>query len=372
FLSQKQGAAVLAKALGGRTLTADIAKIGLRQASASGRKQDTLASALRTAGGITTGARKLTDAEMQQMITGVREHGDAVRGEAIFRRDDVACLKCHAIAGAGGKVGPDLVSIGGSAQVDYLIDSLLVPNKKVKENYNTLVIVTDKGKVHTGVKVRESAREVVLRDAEDKEVSIPRGSIEERADGTSLMPVGLTEKLTDAELMDLVQFMSQLGKIGQFQVSRDRVVRRWRVLQATPDAVYRIRRTRHATAATDDAAFNWKPAYSTVAGLLPTSGLPELSRNRVTPGAKGTAFVHCELEVTTAGKSQLVLNSTDGLTMWINSTPRAVADAMLLDLPQGRHRLTFAIDMSARKTGLRVQLEDVEGSAAVVRVVSGK
>jgi putative heme-binding domain-containing protein len=372
FLSQKQGAAALANAVGGRKIPADIAKIGLRQASASGRKQDTLAAALRTAGGITTGARKLTDAEMQQMIVGVRERGNAVRGEAIFRREAVACLKCHAIAGAGGKVGPDLVSIGGSAQVDYLIDSLLVPNKKVKENYNTLVIVTDKGKVHTGVKVRESARELVLRDAEDKEVSIPRGSIEERADGTSLMPVGLTEKLTDAELMDLVQFMSQLGKIGQFQVSRDRVVRRWRVLQATPDAIYRIRRTRHATAATDDAAFNWKPSYSTVAGLLPTEGLPELSRNRVTPGAKGTAFVHCELEVTTAGKSQLVLNSTDGLTMWINSTPRALADAMLLDLPQGRHRLTFAIDMSTRKTGLRVQLEDVEGSAAVVRVVSGK
>jgi putative heme-binding domain-containing protein len=306
------------------------------------------------------------------MIVGVRERGDAVRGEEIFRREDVACLKCHAIAGAGGKVGPDLVSIGGSAQIDYLIDSLLVPNKKVKENYNTLVIVTDEGKVHTGVKVRESAREVVLRDAEDKEVSIPRGSIEERADGTSLMPVGLTEKLTDVELMDLVQFMSQLGKIGQFQVSRDRVVRRWRVLQATPDAVYRIRRTRHATAATDDPAFNWKPAYSTVAGLLPTKGLPELSQNRVTPGAKGTAFVHCELEVTTAGKSQLVLNSINGLTLWINSTPRALADAMLLDLPQGRHRLTFAIDMSTRKTGLRVQLEDVEGSAAVVRVVSGK
>jgi len=372
FLSQKQGAVILAKAVTGRKIPADIAKIGLRQASASGRKQNLLTAALRTAGGITTGPRKLSDEEMQQMIVGVRELGNPVRGEEIFRREDVACLKCHAIAGAGGKVGPDLVSIGGSAQIDYLIDSLLVPNKKVKENYNTLVIVTDKGKVHTGVKIRESARELVLRDAEDNEVVILRSSIDERADGTSLMPAGLTEKLTDAELMDLVQFMSQLGKLGPFQVTRDRVVRRWRVLQVTPDAIYRIRRTRHATAATDDAAFIWKPAYSTVAGLLPTTGLPELSRNRVTPGAKGTAFVRCELEVTTAGKSQLLLNSTDGLTLWLNENPRALANVMLLDLPQGRHRLTFAIDLSVRKTGLRVQLEDVEGSAAVVRAVSGK
>ena len=59
------------------------------------------------------------------------KRGDPTRGEAVFRRKDLACFKCHAIAGAGGQVGPDLASVGASAPVDYLIDSLLQPNKAI-------------------------------------------------------------------------------------------------------------------------------------------------------------------------------------------------------------------------------------------------
>ena len=39
----------------------------------------------------------------------------AARGEAIFRRKALECLKCHAIAGAGGQVGPSLESVGAGA-----------------------------------------------------------------------------------------------------------------------------------------------------------------------------------------------------------------------------------------------------------------
>ena len=47
-------------------------------------------------------------------------------------------------------------SIGGSAQVDYLIDSILEPNKSVKENYHALLVTTKKGHQLTGIKVAES------------------------------------------------------------------------------------------------------------------------------------------------------------------------------------------------------------------------
>ena len=68
------------------------------------------------------------------------------RGELIFRRKDLNCLTCHAIAGAGGAVGPDLTSIGASAQVDYLVESLLQPNKAIKEGYHSLVVTTKKAR----------------------------------------------------------------------------------------------------------------------------------------------------------------------------------------------------------------------------------
>ena len=58
------------------------------------------------------------------MIAEVAKKGNAARGEAVYRKPALACMTCHAIGGAGGVVGPDLVSIGASAPVDYLIDSI--------------------------------------------------------------------------------------------------------------------------------------------------------------------------------------------------------------------------------------------------------
>ena len=80
---------------------------------------------------------------MQAWVAQVAAEGDAARGEAVFRRAD--CLKCHSIAGAGGRVGPDLISIGTSAQVDYLIESIFDPSGKIKENYHSLKVATDDG-----------------------------------------------------------------------------------------------------------------------------------------------------------------------------------------------------------------------------------
>src|SRR5256885_271186 len=68
--------------------------------------------------------------ELHKLMAAVRESGARPGGEAIYRRADQACSKCHAIGGAGGQVGPDLISLGASAQIDYLVESILEPSKK--------------------------------------------------------------------------------------------------------------------------------------------------------------------------------------------------------------------------------------------------
>ena len=225
------------------TLSADLAKLCIRQVRASGRDEPGLIAALEKAGRLKEGVKKLSDKEMNQLLTDVARTGDPARGEAIYRRKDLNCQKCHAIAGAGGQVGPGLESIGASAQPDYLVDSLLEPGKAVKENYHALVVATSDGKVYTGIKLRQTDSELVLRDAEDREVAIPTSSIEEQKTAGSLMPAGLTEGLTRPELIDLVRFLSQLGKIGPFSVGTDRVLRRWQVLEATPEVKSAIARS---------------------------------------------------------------------------------------------------------------------------------
>ena len=76
-----------------------------------------------------------------------------------------------------------------------MIDSILQPSVKVKENYHSLTVVVD-GRITSGVKVRETDKELVLRDVEDREISLPLDAIEEKIEGGSLMPVGLADWLT--------------------------------------------------------------------------------------------------------------------------------------------------------------------------------
>ena len=73
--------------------------------------------------------KALSAPEMAQLLADVARQGDPARGEEVFRRKDLTCQKCHAIAGAGGQVGPGLESIGASAQPDYLVDSILQPEQ---------------------------------------------------------------------------------------------------------------------------------------------------------------------------------------------------------------------------------------------------
>ena len=74
------------------------------------------------------------------------------RERLVYRRADLKCITCHAIGGAGGKVGPDMTSLG-AGPMDYLVESLYLPNAKIKEGFHAVQIETADGKVMTGLVV---------------------------------------------------------------------------------------------------------------------------------------------------------------------------------------------------------------------------
>ena len=180
FLARKGGAAALAKALDGKKLHPDVAKLGLQAVRASVQDAKPLTEALTKAGGLTAARTDYTPAEIKAYVEEVLTKGDAARGEQVYRRKEATCLACHAIAGAGGQVGPDMTSIGASAQVDYLVESILIPNKAVKEGYHALKVATLDNKVLVGVKTREADGKLYLRNAEDKEIAIAEKDIDEQ------------------------------------------------------------------------------------------------------------------------------------------------------------------------------------------------
>ena len=376
LLQLKNGPPALAKALAGKTLPSDAAKLAVRAVRGTGRDDARLIDALTKAGGFTASARPATPEEVAALAADASRMGDPARGEAVFRRQEQSCLKCHAIAGAGGQVGPGLESIGASAPADYLVESLLIPGKAIKENYHALVVATADGRVTTGIKVRQDDADLILRDAEDREVAIPLASIDEQKPGGSLMPAGLTDSLTRGELVDLVRFLSELGKIGPYSVSKTRMARRWRVLDASPATYRTLARFGLGAAAGvvpdspgEAIDLSWLPAYSLVSGDLPLDAPPPI---RLGKDVLRHGFVRAELDVSTGGLVKIALADPAGLDLWVDGSKVVAGPEVMLDLKSGIHALTLAVPLDSRTAGLRCTLEDVPGSPARARWVVGK
>lgn len=364
FLALKNGETVLAEAVRGTSFGEAVGRELLRVVRESGRPAPQLEEAIRVAGRISS-RKAMTDEQKGALLNLVRNSADPAIGEQIYRNEKLGCLKCHAIGGAGGKVGPDMISLGGSAQPDYLLESLLLPNAKVKENYNTLVVATKDGRVTSGVQVKRANDEVIVRTAEDKLITIPGRDIEEIAAGVSLMPEGQVDALTDQELASLVRFLSELGRTPDYSIGRRQLARTWHVMLPTDQAAYQLRRTSYASAATDHEAFVWQPRYSTVAGHLPLTDIPVVSvRNRSAEGSRGVGFTRCYLNVETPGKLRLKLNDTVGLELRLGEAPIDVAEEMAVDVEPGRQQLTFSVDDTIRSSPIELELVP-DGTSAV-------
>ncbi len=134
--------------------------------------------------------------------------GHVEKGKALFfGKTEVSCVRCHQVDGIGGEVGPDLSSIGIAKTRQYLLDSIVLPNKVIAEGYAQTVVLTEDGLLHTGLLKSESKTEIVLLDADANIIRIPTNEIEETKKGLSSMPVDLFEKLTPMEIRDLLEFL---------------------------------------------------------------------------------------------------------------------------------------------------------------------
>lgn len=340
-LASKEGPLLLVNALENTSIRAEVARASLNELGSSGLAIPTLVTALRKSGNLdNANGWKLTADQRNQFLAEVARSGDPAAGERIYRRAKMACQKCHAIGGAGGQVGPDLASIGASAQPDYILESLLEPSKKIKENYHSLIVVNDDGKVLTGIKLRETQDDLLLRNAEDEVFSIPLDSIDERADGGSLMPSGLVEGLTRVELVNLVRYLSELGKIGDYALPREKFVRSWEVLSNLSKRGSEIAETDFVSNLFDDAS-DWNRAYSVINGALPVS---ELSKWDV----GGKEFSAVRFSINNSNPNAIIhINPVNDLRIWKNG--QEIESLGDVRLSQSENNFVFLID---RKSGV--------------------
>jgi len=153
------------------------------------------------------GARKLGSNPRPRAILALK--GDADRGEKLFWSQAVTCGSCHKIGERGKPVGPDLSTIGKQRPREDLLESILEPSRRIEPKYASYVVHTADGRVITGVLVKRDTKEVVLRDAQNQEITIAAKNVEElQPSRTSLMSDGQLAGLTAQEAADLLEYLA--------------------------------------------------------------------------------------------------------------------------------------------------------------------
>lgn len=137
--------------------------------------------------------------------------GNPERGKALFEnRTELSCVRCHQSATAEQRVGPSLDKAGSRLSRQQILVSIVKPNAELAKGFETVVLGLQDGTTITGLIQDEKEDLVVVRTSDGKDATVQKSTIEERANGVSLMPDGLADKLTLEELRDLISYIGSL------------------------------------------------------------------------------------------------------------------------------------------------------------------
>ncbi len=135
--------------------------------------------------------------------------GDAAAGKSIFiENQQIACFRCHKINGEGGDVGPDLTGLGERKGREYLLESIVQPNKQIATGFESVLLTMKGGAELAGLVKSETDTELVLNSPEDGIMTLKRADVQARQRGLSAMPEEMVTFLSKRELRDIIEFLA--------------------------------------------------------------------------------------------------------------------------------------------------------------------
>jgi cytochrome c oxidase cbb3-type subunit 3 len=170
---------------------------------------------------------KLTDEEVWRIVAYLRTlekppaavNGDARRGESLFF-GATRCSSCHIVNGRGGRLGPELTTVGSARSRAYLVESIREPGRHLSEvrglgeatqKFDTVSLTTADGHTIVGVPMNEDTFTVQVMDMSERVHSFEKKTLKSfRHENRSLMPVYDTARLADADLDDVVAYLQTL------------------------------------------------------------------------------------------------------------------------------------------------------------------
>ncbi|MEC9092728.1 MAG: PVC-type heme-binding CxxCH protein [Planctomycetota bacterium] len=216
ILERQNGAVQLTKTLHEQPVDSKVAGALMRGLFSTGRTDPALVEALKMRIGVTAKRVPYSSSYVSTLSAKANIKGAAHRGALLFK--SLSCNSCHQVSGQGGKMGPDLTSIGTTLSPERIIEELLWPNRQIKEGYSVLQVATTDGRIQSGYerRTRESEKkgDLILEDLKTgKLLTIRKADVEQKKKAGSPMPTGLTAVLSEAQLLDLIKFLTERGKL---------------------------------------------------------------------------------------------------------------------------------------------------------------
>lgn len=158
--------------------------------------------------------RKWKLADLNNLKTSSEEQ-TLMRGMQAFVK--ARCNQCHAVAGHGINLGPDLTDVVKRYKGQKLVQQIVDPSSEINKKYLNHQIVLKSGKVVSGVIVQETPGELkVVTNLLNPNgfTRVARKDIEEMLPSTvSAMPQGLVDVLTKKEIADLASFLENAASL---------------------------------------------------------------------------------------------------------------------------------------------------------------
>lgn len=127
-----------------------------------------------------------------------------LRGQAHFQ---TACVVCHPMRGAGGRVGPDLSNLI-YRDYDSVLRDIREPSAAINPEHVAYTMTKKNGEELTAVLLSDTPDSVTLALASGQSVEIPRGDIASMKQlAQSLMPEGMDKIFTPTQLRDLMSYL---------------------------------------------------------------------------------------------------------------------------------------------------------------------
>lgn len=138
--------------------------------------------------------------------------GDADQGRKVFfgsAAEGGLCSRCHRVGDEGNAYGPDLTRIATKHDRAALLENILYPSKVIDPQFATYLLRTKKGQTATGLLVKKTDDEVIIKDVQGKETRFAADQVDRlTTQPISSMPDSLLSGLTEQQAADLLEFLS--------------------------------------------------------------------------------------------------------------------------------------------------------------------